>query len=92
MANLKSISHICHPILMAFVWELTKETIDVHLGCLQSGKGIFYKNQKYTLPTRTSSLRGSEAIEALLQSPPLVSSSSLLISSLELSDTRVYEP
>ena len=36
-ANLKSISHICHPILVAFVWELTKETIDLPLGCLQGG-------------------------------------------------------
>ena len=26
-ANLKSISYRCHPILVAFVWELTKETI-----------------------------------------------------------------
>jgi len=25
-ANLKSISHICYPILVAFVWELTKKT------------------------------------------------------------------
>jgi len=24
LANLKSISHICHPILLAFVWELTE--------------------------------------------------------------------
>ena len=37
VANLKSISHRCHPILVAFVWELTKETIDLHLGCLQGG-------------------------------------------------------
>jgi len=36
-ANLKSISHICHPILVAFVWESTEETIDLHLGCLQGG-------------------------------------------------------
>jgi len=36
-ANLKSISHRCHPILVAFVWELTKETIDLPLGCLQGG-------------------------------------------------------
>jgi len=36
-ANLKSISHTCHPNLMAFVWELTKETIDLPLGCLQGG-------------------------------------------------------
>ena len=37
MANLKSISHTCHPILVAFVWELAKETIDLPLGCLQGG-------------------------------------------------------
>ena len=34
-ANLKSISHRCHPILVAFVWEITKETIKLPLGCLQ---------------------------------------------------------
>ena len=34
-ANLKSISHRCHPILVAFVWELTEETINLPLGCLQ---------------------------------------------------------
>jgi len=33
-ANLKSISHICYPILVAFVWELTKEAINLPLGCL----------------------------------------------------------
>ena len=36
-ANLKSVSHRCHPILVAFVWELTKETIELPLGCLQGG-------------------------------------------------------
>ena len=36
----KSISHKCHPILVAFVWELTKETIYLPLGCLQSGERI----------------------------------------------------
>ena len=36
-ANLKSTSHRCHPILVAFVWELTSETIDLPLGCLQGG-------------------------------------------------------
>jgi len=39
-ANLKSISHRCHPILVAFVWELTKETIHFPLGCLQGGSGF----------------------------------------------------
>jgi len=37
VANLKSIPHRCHPILVAFVWELTEETIDLPLGCLQGG-------------------------------------------------------
>ena len=34
-ANRKSISHICYPILVAFVWELTTETIHLPLGCLK---------------------------------------------------------
>jgi len=37
-ANLKSISHRCHPVLVAFVWELTEETIYLPLGCLQGGE------------------------------------------------------
>jgi len=36
-ANLKSISHRCHPILVAFASELTQETIHLPLGCLQGG-------------------------------------------------------
>ena len=36
-ANLTSISHRCHPILVAFVWELTEEAINLPLGCLQGG-------------------------------------------------------
>ena len=36
-ANLKSISNRCHPILVVFVWELTKETIILPLGCLYGG-------------------------------------------------------
>ena len=36
-ANLKPISHECHLFDVAFVWELTKETIDLPLGCLQGG-------------------------------------------------------
>ena len=34
--NLKSISNRCHPILVAFVWELTKKKSP--LGCLQGGE------------------------------------------------------
>ena len=36
-ANLKSMSHRCHLMLVAFVWELTKGTIHLPLGCLQGG-------------------------------------------------------
>ena len=36
-ANLKSISHRFHLFELAFVWELTKETINLLLGCLQGG-------------------------------------------------------
>ena len=36
-ANLKSISHTRHLLEIAFAWELTKETIHLHLGCLQGG-------------------------------------------------------
>ena len=45
-ANLKSISHRCHPILVAFVWELTKETIHLPLGCLQGGSSLKYGVQE----------------------------------------------
>ena len=37
-AKLKSMSHRCHPILVAFVWELTKETFHLPMGCLQGGE------------------------------------------------------
>ena len=37
-ANLKSISHKLHLFEVAFVWELTKETILLPLGCLLGGK------------------------------------------------------
>ena len=33
------ISHRCYLILVAFVWELTQETIYLPLGCLQGGCG-----------------------------------------------------
>ena len=36
-ANLKSKFHTWHPILVAFVRKLTKETINSPLGCLQGG-------------------------------------------------------
>ena len=36
-AHIKSVSHRCHPILVVFEWELTEETINSPLGCLQGG-------------------------------------------------------
>jgi len=36
-ANLESITHRCYLFEVAFVWELTKETIHLPLGCLQGG-------------------------------------------------------
>ena len=52
-ANLKSISHRWHPILVASVWELTKETIHLPLGCLQGGASqhamTMGRNQKTAL-------------------------------------------
>ena len=36
-ANLKSISHRFHLFKVASVWELTKQTIHLPLGCLQGG-------------------------------------------------------
>ena len=40
-ANLKSISRGCHLFEVAFVWELTKETIHLPLGSLQGGIARF---------------------------------------------------
>ena len=36
-ANLKSITHRYYLFEVAFVWELTNETIGLPLGCLQGG-------------------------------------------------------
>ena len=36
-ANLKSIFHRCHLFEVAFVWKLTKQTIQLPLGCLWGG-------------------------------------------------------
>jgi hypothetical protein len=39
-ANLKSTSHRCYLFEEAFVWDLSKETIHLPLGCLQGGSGF----------------------------------------------------
>ena len=38
-ANLKSTSHKCYLLEVAFQWELTKKNIYLPLGCLQGGAG-----------------------------------------------------
>ena len=40
-ANRKSISHRCYLFEVAFVWELTKETVHLPLGCHQVGLGLY---------------------------------------------------
>jgi len=40
-ANLKSIFQKCYIFEVAFVWELTNETIKLPLGCLQGGIPLF---------------------------------------------------
>ena len=62
-ANLKSISHKCHPIMVAFVWELTEETIDLPLGCLQGGCAMGSRCQGATLRAPTASQRPSVPME-----------------------------
>ena len=42
-ANLKSISHRCHVFEVAFVWKLTKETMQLPLGCLQGGCAAWWR-------------------------------------------------
>jgi len=51
-ANLKSIFHRYHPILVAFVWELNTETFNLPLGCLQEGlpQGWLRWSQAWSAP------------------------------------------
>jgi len=51
-ANLKSISHKCHLYEVVFVWELTKETIHLPLGCLQGAS----TKAKVVMPALTRQL------------------------------------
>ena len=44
-ADLKSISHRCHRFEVVCVWELTKETVHLPLGCLQGGVWILKDRQ-----------------------------------------------
>ena len=44
--NLKSISHRCQLLEVAFVWDLTSETIYLPLGCLQGGYTTKTRNQR----------------------------------------------
>ena len=100
-ANLKSISHRCHPILVAFVWELTKETIDLPRGCLQGGRwschALNARQEEGAALVCSENLVHLSTLPELSRSfdagcAELLSSSSLLLSSLELSDTTIYVP
>ena len=50
-ANLESISHRCHPILVACAWGLTKETINLPLGSLQDGFSAERSSRFPSLPS-----------------------------------------
>ena len=100
-ANLGSISHRCHLFEVAFTWELTKETMHLLMGCLQGGYGYTpWGGQRWRRvprpPRRSSgsSTRAGPAPPVKLIRPRQVDSSfsALLLSSLELSDAKVYEP
>ena len=75
--HLKSISHKCHPVLVAFVWELTKETIHLPLGCLQGG----WRQE----------LRHAPGFACFFFFFTLITGHRRSLR-LKLSDTRVYEP
>jgi len=90
-ANLKSISHRCRPILVAFVWELTKETIYLHLGCLQGGLAPQPRNPNpHTLQQSPRSLAYPLPAD-LTYFFTLVTGPRRSLN-LKLSDTKVYEP
>ena len=55
--NLKSISHRQHPILVAFVWELTPKTINLPLGCPQVASRVA------AVSPAASALRGVFALD-----------------------------
>ena len=58
-ANLKPISHRCYLFEVAFVWELTRETIVLPLGCLQGGLGkrLSLQGSRYKERTHPTALR-----------------------------------
>ena len=48
--------HRCHPILVAFAWELIKETINLPLGRLQGGLVYAWmRHEEEILPVRDPS-------------------------------------
>ena len=60
-ATIKSISHRCHPTLVEFVWELTKETIHLPLGCLQGGGGRKYVGESEQRRDEEGGFRSQDA-------------------------------
>ena len=59
-ANLKSTSHRCHLFEVAFVWELTEETIHLPLSCLQGGPRPLIPTQQDAPDARWEELMESE--------------------------------
>jgi len=70
-ANLKSISHSCHLFEVVFVWELTKETIDLPLGCLQGGMSFQSASHLQELiPTTKPSAPNIKPLPQILNTKP----------------------
>ena len=67
-ANLKSISNRCHLFEVAFVWEMTHETINLPMGCLFGGVP---KNE-------VGALRQGAEAGGLAPQPPHLNASSLI--------------
>ena len=57
--------HKCHPILVAFAWELTNETIYLPLGCLQGGE-----ESHYALRPTTSIINTRWSVGLIHGTPP----------------------
>ena len=86
-ANLKSTPHRCHLFEVAFVWELTKETIHLPLGCLRVGRALPHRcssSSRFIPPTPQSPYplrtrkNGGHAQQLLTPSHPLPATRTVL--------------
>jgi len=65
---LKSISHKCHLFEVAFVWEVTKETIHLSLGFLQGGARDQNPSVEMGYKLRKSDVTCTDRVQFVLKS------------------------